>query len=71
MAAAPDKVMIVTGAGRGIGAQTARLAAKAGYAVCINYVRDRASAETLKAEIERPRERPSPCAATSRSSPTC
>jgi NAD(P)-dependent dehydrogenase (short-subunit alcohol dehydrogenase family) len=53
MAAAPDKVMIVTGAGRGIGAQTARLAAKAGYAVCINYVRDRASAETLKAEIEK------------------
>jgi NAD(P)-dependent dehydrogenase (short-subunit alcohol dehydrogenase family) len=53
MAAAPDKVMIVTGAGRGIGAQTARLAAKAGYAVCINYVRDRASAEALKAEIEK------------------
>jgi NAD(P)-dependent dehydrogenase (short-subunit alcohol dehydrogenase family) len=53
MAAAPDKVMIVTGGGRGIGAQTARLAAKAGYAVCINYLRDRASAETLKAEIEK------------------
>jgi NAD(P)-dependent dehydrogenase (short-subunit alcohol dehydrogenase family) len=53
MAAAPDKVMIITGAGRGIGAQTARLAAKAGYAVCINYLRDRASAETLKAEIEK------------------
>ncbi len=53
MAAAPDKVMIVTGGGRGIGAQTARLAAKAGYAVCINYLRDRASAEALKAEIEK------------------
>src|SRR5258706_12104218 len=53
MAAAPDKVMIVTGGGRGIGAQTARLAAKAGYAVCINYLRDRASAESLKAEIEK------------------
>ncbi len=53
MAAAPDKVMIVTGGGRGIGAQTARLAAKAGYAVCINYLRDRASAEALKTEIEK------------------
>jgi NAD(P)-dependent dehydrogenase (short-subunit alcohol dehydrogenase family) len=53
MAAAPDKVMIVTGGGRGIGAQTARLAARAGYAVCINYLRDRASAEALKGEIEK------------------
>ena len=51
--AAPDKVMIVTGGGRGIGAHTARLAAKQGYAVCINYLRDRASAETLKGEIEK------------------
>jgi NAD(P)-dependent dehydrogenase (short-subunit alcohol dehydrogenase family) len=48
-----EKVMIVTGGGRGIGAQTARLAAKEGYAVCINYLRDRASAEALKAEIEK------------------
>jgi NAD(P)-dependent dehydrogenase (short-subunit alcohol dehydrogenase family) len=45
--------MIITGGGRGIGAQTARLAAKEGYAVCINYLRDRASAEALKAEIEK------------------
>lgn len=42
-----DKVMIVTGGGRGIGAATARLAAQAGYAVCVNYNRDRASAEKL------------------------
>src|SRR6266571_4599561 len=47
-----DKVMIVTGGGRGIGAATARLAAKRGFAVCINYLRDRASAENLKHEIE-------------------
>jgi NAD(P)-dependent dehydrogenase (short-subunit alcohol dehydrogenase family) len=53
--AAPDKVMIVTGGGRGIGAATARLAAKQGFAVCINYLRDRASAETLKNEIEKNR----------------
>lgn len=42
-----DKVIIVTGGGRGIGAATARLAAQAGYAVCVNYSRDRASAEKL------------------------
>jgi NAD(P)-dependent dehydrogenase (short-subunit alcohol dehydrogenase family) len=51
--ATSEKVMIITGGGRGIGAQTARLAAKEGYAVCINYLRDRASAEALKAEIEK------------------
>ncbi len=45
------KVMIVTGGGRGIGAATARLAARQGYAVCVNYARDRASAEALASEI--------------------
>jgi NAD(P)-dependent dehydrogenase (short-subunit alcohol dehydrogenase family) len=50
---AASKVMIVTGGGRGIGAATARLAAKLGYAVCINYLRDRASAEKLVDEIEK------------------
>ena len=43
--------MIVTGGGRGIGAATARLAAKAGYAVCVNYLRDRSSAEKMVSEI--------------------
>ena len=46
------KVMIITGGGRGIGAATARLAAKRGYAVCVNYARDRASAEALAREIK-------------------
>jgi NAD(P)-dependent dehydrogenase (short-subunit alcohol dehydrogenase family) len=46
------KVMIITGGGRGIGAATARLAAKHGYAVCVNYARDRASAEALAKEIK-------------------
>ena len=50
---AASKVMIITGGGRGIGAATARLAAKQGYAVCLNYLRDRASAEKLKGEIEK------------------
>jgi NAD(P)-dependent dehydrogenase (short-subunit alcohol dehydrogenase family) len=48
-----SKVMIVTGGGRGIGAATARLAAEKGYAVCINFLRDKASAEQLRKEIEK------------------
>jgi len=45
--------MMVTGGERGIGAATARLAAQRGYAVCVNYRRDRAAAEAVAAEIER------------------
>jgi NAD(P)-dependent dehydrogenase (short-subunit alcohol dehydrogenase family) len=44
-------VVIVTGGGRGIGAATARLAAKRGYAVCVNYLSDRAAAEGVAQEI--------------------
>jgi NAD(P)-dependent dehydrogenase (short-subunit alcohol dehydrogenase family) len=43
--------MVVTGGGRGIGAATARLAAARGYAVCINYRRDREAAERLAKDI--------------------
>ncbi len=32
-----DKVLLITGGGRGIGAATARLAARRGYAVAVNY----------------------------------
>ena len=45
------KVMIITGGGRGIGAATARLAAEKCYAVCVNYVRDRKTAEALAKDI--------------------
>jgi len=44
-------VIIITGGGRGIGAATARLAAKKGYAVCVNYLRDRTAAESVVHEI--------------------
>ena len=44
-------VVIVTGASRGIGAATARLAAARGYAVAVNYSRDQAGAEAVAGEI--------------------
>ncbi|MDH5235976.1 MAG: SDR family oxidoreductase [Gemmatimonadota bacterium] len=44
-------VLMITGGGRGIGAATARLAAQRGYAVCINYLRDRDAADALAREI--------------------
>ncbi|MFL6577552.1 MAG: SDR family oxidoreductase [Povalibacter sp.] len=46
-----SKVMIITGASRGIGAATARLAAQQGYAVCINYRVNARAAEALKDEL--------------------
>jgi len=47
-----DKVLIVTGGSRGIGAATARLAAERGYAVCVNYRKNRAAADALVSEIQ-------------------
>jgi len=44
-------VMIVTGGGRGIGAATARLAATRGYAICVNYAKNREAADGVVAEI--------------------
>jgi NAD(P)-dependent dehydrogenase (short-subunit alcohol dehydrogenase family) len=46
-----QKVLLVTGGSRGIGAATARLAAQRGYAVCVNYRRNRAAADALVSEI--------------------
>jgi len=45
-------VLVITGGGRGIGAATARLAAEKGYAVCVNYLQDRNSAEKLVKEMK-------------------
>lgn len=39
--------MIVTGGARGIGAATCRHAAREGYAVCVNYRKNRAAAEAV------------------------
>ncbi|WP_306391324.1 SDR family oxidoreductase [Telluria beijingensis] len=46
-----DNVLIVTGAGRGIGAAIARRAARDGYRVALNYLGDADSAGALSAEI--------------------
>ncbi len=45
-------VMIITGASRGIGAATARLAGQNGYSVCVNYVSNREQAEQVVKDIE-------------------
>jgi NAD(P)-dependent dehydrogenase (short-subunit alcohol dehydrogenase family) len=45
------KVVLVTGGSRGIGAATARLAAERGYAVCVNYRKNRAAANEVVAGI--------------------
>jgi NAD(P)-dependent dehydrogenase (short-subunit alcohol dehydrogenase family) len=42
-----DRVAIITGAGRGIGAATALLAASRGYAVCVNYLKNEAAARAV------------------------
>jgi len=44
-------VMLVTGGGRGIGAATARLAAKRGYRVCVNYRADERAAHQLAEQL--------------------
>jgi NAD(P)-dependent dehydrogenase (short-subunit alcohol dehydrogenase family) len=46
-----SKIMIVTGASRGIGAATALLAASRGYAVCVNYLHNRAAADEVVRNI--------------------
>ena len=46
-----DKVMLVTGASRGIGAEIALLAGRSGYRVGVNYLRSEAAADAVVAQI--------------------
>jgi NAD(P)-dependent dehydrogenase (short-subunit alcohol dehydrogenase family) len=46
-----NKIMVVTGGSRGIGAATARLAAQRGYALCVNYLRNRSAADAVVQDI--------------------
>ncbi|RWC55931.1 SDR family oxidoreductase [Mesorhizobium sp.] len=47
-----QKVLLVTGGSRGIGAAICRLASKAGYRVAVNYASNQDAAKTLVAEIK-------------------
>ncbi|MEL7451537.1 MAG: SDR family oxidoreductase [Pseudomonadota bacterium] len=44
--------LLITGASRGIGAATAALAARRGYAVCVNYRSNREAADAVVRDIE-------------------
>ncbi|MBS0352377.1 MAG: SDR family oxidoreductase [Proteobacteria bacterium] len=45
------KIILITGASRGIGASIARLAAERGYGVCLSFMKDSLAADALVAEI--------------------
>jgi NAD(P)-dependent dehydrogenase (short-subunit alcohol dehydrogenase family) len=47
-----DKVIVITGGSRGIGAATARLAASRGYNVYVNYHENQTAAASIVGEIE-------------------
>src|ERR1043166_4090340 len=44
-------ILLITGASRGIGAATARLAAKRGFDVAVNYLPDRKSADAVVVDV--------------------
>src|SRR5262249_28233199 len=48
-----SKIVLVTGASRGIGRDTALLAAARGYTVAVNCISNRAKAEEVAAEISK------------------
>lgn len=45
-------ILLITGGSRGIGAATARLAAKQGYDIAVNYLRDERAAHAVVRDIE-------------------
>lgn len=50
--ASPSPVILITGGSRGVGAATARLAAKQGYDVAISYVAREADAQAVVADVQ-------------------
>lgn len=48
-----NKNMLITGASRGIGAATARLAAQRGWNVAVNYTRSASAAEAVVADVRK------------------
>ncbi|MCE6978463.1 SDR family NAD(P)-dependent oxidoreductase, partial [Pseudomonas frederiksbergensis] len=46
-----DKVIVITGGSRGIGAATALLAAELGYRICINYQSDEQAAHSVLEQV--------------------
>lgn len=46
-----NKIAIITGGSRGIGAESAKLLAENGYSVCVNYIKNDTAAEKLRKEI--------------------
>jgi len=48
-----ESVVVVTGGSRGIGAVTSKLAARRGFAVCVNFRSDEAAARAVVSDIER------------------
>ena len=48
---ANPNVVVIPGGSRGIGAETARLFARHGYDVCLNYVENDAAAERVRSDI--------------------
>jgi NAD(P)-dependent dehydrogenase (short-subunit alcohol dehydrogenase family) len=52
MARMDRRTVIITGASRGIGAATARLAAQRGYDVCVNYRSNREAADRVVTEAQ-------------------
>lgn len=48
-----NKIILITGGSRGIGAATARLAARGGYDVAINYVGNQQAASEVVRDVEK------------------
>ncbi|MEM7533910.1 MAG: glucose 1-dehydrogenase [Chloroflexota bacterium] len=47
-----NKIVIVTGGSRGIGAATSKLLASRSYSVCVNYLKNSVAADSLVADIK-------------------